>query len=348
MILYRALYKTTNTMKQILQTLALALLLPFAGSAQNLLTVSGIVTDEDGPIQYANITITTADTPALPGVFIDAVWTDENGMFTSETDLETPYDLIQVYSDSCGYLAIISINGYPSTTELQISCTDTSGTGGGGGGTDPECEALFIAATDSIADGILYFYNMSEGENLSYEWTFGDGTMSTEQYPTHIYEDDEAEYEVCLYVYNTFCVDTLCMIISGTMDGDPNGSGIVGVDSGNNAGGHVTQHGSAKSDGFQFVVLEAGAPLGIKDQIAEIGMSVYPNPANGVVNLILDLPSQETGEISVMDLTGKVVFQIGAISNKQVTLDLSSIPNGIYLVQFKGSESIATSKIVLQ
>lgn len=341
-----------NIMKRILQTLAIALLLPLAGSAQNLLTVSGIVTDANGPIAFQNITITSASNVIEPGVFIDAVETDENGLFESVTDLETAYEMITILADSCGFTATVAIDSYPSENYFQIAC-DSSSTGGGdngggdngGNGDDEDCLALFIPAIDSIADGILYFYNMSEGEDLNYEWTFGDGNVSTEQFPTHEYEDGDGEYNVCLYVWNETCVDTLCMVISGNMDGNPAGSGLVGA--GNN-GGRYGQQGQAKTDGLTLVVLDGSDVLSTKQEFKETEMTVFPNPSNGLINLKLQLAQAENGAISVLDMTGKMVYQGSHISNENIEIDLSSLDSGIYLVQFRGTDSIATRKIIIE
>lgn len=332
-------------MKRILQILTVALLLPFAGSAQNLLTLSGIVIGGEGLVPNTLLTITTPSTSTSPGVFIDAVWTDENGAFSSVTDLDTPYEVIRIFSDTCGFSEDIVISEYPSTTEFQISCY--SDNGGSGGGIE-DCAAIFGAATDSIEDGLLYFYNMSEGEDLSYMWSFGDGSPnSTEQFPIHNYADEDAAYEVCLIVSNATCADTLCMVIYGAMDGAPTGNGLVGGGSGA-SNGHDTQLNSAKSSGFQFIVLDGSTVLSTKEKFNEIDLAIFPNPSSGIVNLKLNLPSTETGVITVTDLTGKVILQEGSITNDNVVLDMTSMPSGIYLVQFRGTESIAVRKIVIQ
>ncbi len=59
----------------------------------------------------------------------------------------------------------------------------------------------------SIPGGILYTKNQSL-QATSYEWDFGDGTISLAPQPTHIYQQ-EGEYTIQLVAYNQFgCSDT--------------------------------------------------------------------------------------------------------------------------------------------
>ena len=72
--------------------------------------------------------------------------------------------------------------------------------------------------------------------NVVYHWFFGDGAVSTEQLPTHVYSDTGA-YNTCLIVTDTIygCSDTICQqvqyspwtdTICGTVFIDLNGNGI--------------------------------------------------------------------------------------------------------------------------
>ncbi len=68
------------------------------------------------------------------------------------------------------------------------------------------CVANFNSFTDSIT-GTTYFNNTSTGNNLVYNWSFGDGTYSSTQFPSHQYSQS-GWYTVCLTVSNPF--DSTC------------------------------------------------------------------------------------------------------------------------------------------
>ena len=88
-----------------------------------------------------------------------------------------------------------------------------------------------ISYTPELAS---YYQNVDT--NVVYHWLFGDGAVSTEIYPTHVYSDTGA-YTTCLIVTDTLfgCSDTLCQqvvyypwtdTICGTVFIDLNGNGI--------------------------------------------------------------------------------------------------------------------------
>ncbi len=80
---------------------------------------------------------------------------------------------------------------------------------------------------------MLRFQNQSTGGSI-YKWDFGDGTISTDENPTKIYQRD-GFYTVCLRVTNEFgCTDTLCQTVRGNViplvdvpsGFSPNGDGV--------------------------------------------------------------------------------------------------------------------------
>ena len=70
----------------------------------------------------------------------------------------------------------------------------------------------FFGATDTIycQGKDLQFIDSSQGYNLNYIWTFGDGATSTLQNPTHAYTGADATYSVKLKITDTYgCTDSL-------------------------------------------------------------------------------------------------------------------------------------------
>lgn len=406
-------------MKKLLQFLTIALLIPMSSFAQNNLTLTGFVTNDDGPMANTEVTISTPSTPASPGITIDVVLTDENGSFFSFNDLETPYSNLSISAEGCNNVAYLDSLIYPVQTSVALYC----GTGTGGGddcvssfyfnsdsleegtvyfvntsmGTDSEyfwdfgdgtesteanpthtfpetdaeynvcltvysldcedtfcttvysgsnggtgsgidCEALFVFIPDSAVDGTIYYFNASLGADLEYLWDFGDGSVSTEQYPSHTYADAEAFYNVCLTVFNDSCQNQYCDSVSGTFDGTATGPGLVG-------NGNQSQQGEGNGTGFTFIV-QPNTVLGVKENLKEIDFNIYPNPSNGLVNFNLDI--QEVGSIMIADLSGKIVFEDNNINARNSQLNLNNLNDGIYIIQFKSLSFVSTSKLILQ
>ncbi|AXG73489.1 T9SS C-terminal target domain-containing protein [Flavobacterium arcticum] len=71
--------------------------------------------------------------------------------------------------------------------------------------------------------------------------------------------------------------------------------------------------------------------------------AVYPNPSNGVFNFA----TQEAVAVTVMDLTGKVVFTAKEINNGD-TMNLSNLQKGMYLAKIVGATGERTEKLVIK
>lgn len=65
---------------------------------------------------------------------------------------------------------------------------------------------------DSVQQTATFqFNNYSEGDNLTYEWMFGDGTTSNEAEPRFTYDFSQPERKVCLTITSASgCSDTFC------------------------------------------------------------------------------------------------------------------------------------------
>jgi PKD repeat protein len=89
------------------------------------------------------------------------------------------------------------------------------------------CNASFYLFPDTANPQTYYGYNISTGTNLQYMWSWGDGTSSNTQYPSHTYAN-AGWYTICLVVINpTNCLDSMCIpyyVYRGN-----NGSGIHSI-----------------------------------------------------------------------------------------------------------------------
>lgn len=95
-----------------------------------------------------------------------------------------------------------------------------------------------------------------------------------------------------------------------------------------------------------------GVGLADPDPAEAPGLSLYPNPASDQVFVQLDLKNASDTRLEVVDQLGKVILQqdlgrLGA-GNYRVSLDISSLPTGIYFIR-SGTDQVRTiEKLVVR
>jgi hypothetical protein len=73
---------------------------------------------------------------------------------------------------------------------------------------------------------------------------------------------------------------------------------------------------------------------------------IFPNPTTG--KLKIDIPSTEVVDAQIFTILGEAVWQEQLIEDtSQKELDLSHLPNGVYLIKLRLGETIHTKKIIL-
>ena len=79
------------------------------------------------------------------------------------------------------------------------------------------------------------------------------------------------------------------------------------------------------------------------------GITVYPNPSNGVFNI--NIPSDSKNlRLEVTDISGKVVQEafINKASNSIYKLDLSKLSKGIYLMKVSDNNYSKSEKLIIK
>jgi len=93
-------------------------------------------------------------------------------------------------------------------------------------------------------------------------------------------------------------------------------------------------------------------PEGIDEQQMQTGnannLLVYPNPATNMLNIDLTSTKREGGSISILTLDGKVMQTQKTSAANVETLNLSRLPQGIYLCCYTGKTEIRIVKIIKQ
>ncbi|TNF50007.1 MAG: T9SS type A sorting domain-containing protein [Bacteroidetes bacterium] len=81
------------------------------------------------------------------------------------------------------------------------------------------------------------------------------------------------------------------------------------------------------------------------------GMSVYPNPANDLSNVSFELNNEADVNITVTDLSGKVVYTnaLGTVNGTQnVAINTTALNNGVYFVNLSVNGTVSSEKLVVR
>lgn len=178
--------------------------------AQDIITVSGIVTNElnGAPVPNHDVTIMLNDS----NLYYSTAVTNLNGFYT-DTIFITGFTVNSIYiytNDLCTYGIHDTLIQNPGATvwaDFEI-CVDSVPGG--------DCQADFYYLSDSLGQYAVWFFDNSTSTMpiTSWDWDFGDGNTSTEQDPIHTYAD-AGTYYVCLTIESAdsgvSCTDTYCM-----------------------------------------------------------------------------------------------------------------------------------------
>lgn len=89
---------------------------------------------------------------------------------------------------------------------------------------------------------------------------------------------------------------------------------------------------------------------GITEQMEQINaVTIYPNPANDKINVLVDVASSLNMTIEFSDITGKLLLQQQAMfaKDKQVLeLNIAPFENGVYLLKLISQEQVRVLKVI--
>jgi hypothetical protein len=75
-------------------------------------------------------------------------------------------------------------------------------------------------------------------------------------------------------------------------------------------------------------------------------LSVYPNPVSNTLNIVLTGFAQGEGIITIFNFEGKTLKTRQVRNERVLSLDISNMPKGIYLCQYRNAREVKTAKII--
>jgi hypothetical protein len=103
-------------------------------------------------------------------------------------------------------------------------------------------------------------------------------------------------------------------------------------------------------------VTEAGSSLsynslagGVENNWLTSQVTVWPNPADDIINVKLSDAVNDKIEIEIVSLTGQPLSRLNNTGNRQFSADVSKLTSGVYLLRLKGSSgSSTTSRFIVK
>ena len=102
------------------------------------------------------------------------------------------------------------------------------------------------------------------------------------------------------------------------------------------------------SASVKYIVVKICA--GISENRTETGISVYPNPAEGVINLIITNEENHT-TLQIISISGEIVYKesLDNLPREFIhTVDVSALSRGMYFMEMINNKRFIIKKIILQ
>ncbi len=113
--------------------------------------------------------------------------------------------------------------------------------------------------------------------------------------------------------------------------------------------------GGSTSGNLSFTFGDVTSILNVEDVNENVSFGIYPNPSTDKkINLVYDVSNINgslQNQVVIYSTTGKKVYQTVLNNNSgffNKTLDLSSLSDGVYVLQFTSGESTITRKVILK
>lgn len=182
---------------------------------------------------------------------------------------------------------------------------------------DATCRALFVPL-ETIDSNEVFFLNLSSPDAVEHNWDFGDGNTSNEILPAHQYAEGGV-YTVTLTIVTA---DGCANVFSVTLDLDDNE--FTGTP--------------------QYLIVSD-----TDETTNKLEVKAFPNPVTKQLTIALDTSIAADYQLDLYSLVGQKQQsqkgQLGA-GTQLLTLDMQSLPAGLYLVNIQIGNQFKQLKVV--
>lgn len=93
-------------------------------------------------------------------------------------------------------------------------------------------------------------------------------------------------------------------------------------------------------------VVQAASTVGVGEN-TDLSVRIYPNPSRGLFKVTLGNTLEQATEISLLDISGRIINTGMVNGSGEMTFDLSESPNGYYFVRLKSGSGTSVRRIVI-
>lgn len=280
------------------------------------------------------VCLTIYDQLGCSSFICDSVFVDANGIITT---IPVLYDCLNIANgpNVPGTPCTNPTTGVTGIWDAQCNCVPN---------VIEQCQADFwvmqayengdTTGTGTPIANTLWVWNLSSGGTGMYQfvWDFGDGTTSTDPFPTHTYAGS-GPYLLCLTLVDS---ENCTSIHCDSLYVDDNGlyNGLIG-------------EGGSRSTLTVNVVNPLS--LGVSEHRTIDALSLWPNPVREQLNVAFTSSTGGTAQIEVVDLNGRTVRtqqEAMMLGGNRIQLATEALPAGLYAVRVITGSSILTQRFV--
>jgi len=278
------------------------------GNCQNTFCDSVVITTGCNPFSITASTTNPSSPATCDGVISITGVTGGVGPYTYawSSNISTSSSATDLCSGSYD-ITVTDVNGCTGATSIYLP--DSSNTGG--------CSAAVNLFQDSTNSNSLMWYayaTVTGTAPFTYLWDFGDGTTSTQQYPSHTYAV-AGHYAVCLTITTAdSCTSSSCDTTYKIMQG-----------------------------GLIKNLLVVPHTTDIHENVLSIA-SVFPNPARDLIEVAFSEYTQ--GELIITDLAGREVYK-EKINANSVKVNVSNLVRGCYNLSIVSGDRVSHNNVMI-
>ncbi len=325
-------------------------------AATNAPPVAGFTSDVTSGCDSVCVTYTDTSSGAN-----SRVWSFPGGIPSTSTSASQ----VVCYQSPGNYdVSIIASNSFGDDTVSQSAFVIVAQT--------PVPDFSVSAQELCVGDCVVYT-DLTAGTVQTYDWTFSGGfpVFSNQQNPSFICYLVAGDFSVTLTVLNGTCTNSITRVSYinvhqppvpvVTLAGDtlisspaltyqwyelntgviPTGifQNYVALQTGDY---YVCTH-----DGFGCVACSDTIHVDLSNvkELTDAAISIYPNPVSQQLNVRNSNFHLE--EISIIDIYGKIIFNVKPVTNSEVkTIDTSALASGVYIVEVQSTGNIYRKKFI--
>jgi len=329
---------------------------------------------EVDPDEEYTVTFNVVEMTEVFGMEIESPIAGASVVVTGQSTLTTDDQgqaLLDLISGTYSYDVSVVVNGANKSVTIVLEPEGASGDGYTvtfnvtSGGMMPVSEAtisitgeddlvtnMMGSATINLENGAYEFSVTAEGyEAYSDEFTVADEELTV---PVDLIPEGGQDGFSVNFMVTTggmTPVEGATIVITGqeTLTTDNFGMASIQLENGTynydvSATGYVSQTGQEfVVDGAnENVTVNLEAVVSINQDIVN-NVNIYPNP----VSSILNIESKDYSNLSIIDLTGKVVYQSN-ITNNITKVNVESLSKGLYVILLSNDENTFTKRLVIE